>query len=216
MILDHMACQNPCWCSNNCLFFSLLGSFLSVFVWRVLRVSTTQDGGRGQWGTSGRTEHGASGSSIQQLPNMDACPIYTRSKAIQSFCRFGSQARTARPAPCESPARVEKTRRSTLHGTNGCHHGCRHQQVAENWHHNTTHCWCSQGYNAAVVHGAAVWSQLTSMWCRPLWTRTLTHDATTFLQYRMHSAHTLHLFLYFSTVCTPPPLLKLYVTPCTS
>ena len=47
---------------------------------------------------------------------MDACPIYTRSKAIQSPCRIGSQARTARPAPCESPARVEKTRRSTLHG----------------------------------------------------------------------------------------------------
>ena len=44
---------------------------------------------------------------------------------------------------------------------------------------------------------------------RPLWTRTLTHDATPFLQYRMHSAHTLHLFFYFSSVCTPPPMLKL-------
>ena len=53
--------------------------------------------------------------------------------------------------------------------------------------------------------------------CRPLWTRTLTHDATPFLQYRLHTAHTSHLFLYFIfCMYPPPPLLNLYVTPCTS
>ena len=43
------------------------------------------------------------------------------------------------------------------------------------------------------------------MWCRPLWTRTLTHDATPFLQYRLHTAHTSHLFLYFFFCMYPPP-----------
>ena len=41
--------------------FSFSGIFLSVFVFCVgcLRVSANQDGRRGQWGISGRTENGS-------------------------------------------------------------------------------------------------------------------------------------------------------------
>ena len=37
-----------------------------------------------------------------------------------------------------------------------------------------------------------------------------------FLQYRLHSAHTSHLLLYFIFCLYPPPMLNLYVTLCTS
>ena len=55
----------------------------------------------------------------------------------------------------------------------------------------TMRLWC-MGLPRLVTH-----SLPTSKWCRPLWTRTLTHEATPFLRYRLHMAFTSHLLLYF-------------------
>ena len=61
MLLPIVWCHGTLVCAQTIVCLSLSGSFLSVFVfvWRVLRVSTNQDAGHGQWGTSRRTEHGS-------------------------------------------------------------------------------------------------------------------------------------------------------------